>query len=304
MRYDIGPNEHVPAQSRRPTPLRNRRPVPPYLKGALALLAAVLILAACQGNTRFLTSSHAVGDSPKLIVRSENGRIAVNAAAEGVIRIEATIRRPSRIDIDTGRVGDAITITAESTGGAAAALTSSASPGVDMEITAPPGTTLDLETSNGPIHLTGVRVPGRARTTNGAIVLRDAAGDFELTTSNGAIEVEDYEGAATLRTSDGAVVVSAAKGVFDIETSNGNIDLSSELTPGSSSRLITSNGNVTVALDGDPSLHLDASTSNGRILSRIPLVPSISDEDRLVGVYGEGGTELLLRTTNGSITLE
>ena len=281
-----------------------RRPVPEQAIGLLALVAALLVLGACRGNTAFLTSDHAVGDSPILIVRSENGRILLNTGSAGNIHVEATIRRPTRFDFSTTRIGDHITITARATGGTASTFLSGQGPGADMELTVPAGTALDLETSNGLVQLTGVRVSGKARTSNGAIILKDAVGDFELTTSNGSIEVTDFDGTAMLRTSDGAVTITDAVGVFDVETSNGGIDFSGELAPGSASRFVTSNGGVAVALGGDPSLDLDASTSNGRVFSRLPLVPVVAEESRLVGTYGEGGTELLIRTSNGSITLE
>jgi DUF4097 and DUF4098 domain-containing protein YvlB len=50
---------------------------------------------------------------------------------------------------------------------------------------------------------------------------------------------------------------------------------------------------------------LDASTSNGSIDVDLPiLMTSDLDEQHIAGTIGGGGTEMFVKTSNGSITIE
>jgi hypothetical protein len=66
----------------------------------------------------------------------------------------------------------------------------------------------------------------------------------------------------------------------------------------------TSNGSVEVVLRGTPSLKLDGSTSNGSVTSDYPiLTTSVGDQHHLVGIIGDGESTLMVRTSNGSVTI-
>ena len=77
------------------------------------------------------------------------------------------------------------------------------------------------------------------------------------------------------------------------------------MTPGGSNELRTSNGSVNVKLEGTPSPKIDASTSNGRVTSDLPaMTASQQDKRHLVGAIGDGEADLLVRSSNGSISIE
>ena len=58
-------------------------------------------------------------------------------------------------------------------------------------------------------------------------------------------------------------------------------------------------------LSGTPSLEIDASTSNSKVTSTIPsLTRSQEKKNRLVGTIGAGEAGLLIRTSNGSVTIQ
>ncbi len=53
-----------------------------------------------------------------------------------------------------------------------------------------------------------------------------------------------------------------------------------------------------------PGVELDASTNNGKVKSDLPItISGETSDDRLVGSIGTGGRHLLIRTSNGSITI-
>lgn len=206
-----------------------------------------------------------VGDAPVLVINSENGRISVEAGADHQVTVEAQIKRPDDVDFDISQEGDTITITARAREDF---FSFHSSPGAEIDVTAPSNTQIDLRTSNGSIEVEGIKESGSIRTSNGKIVLNDVSGAFEARTSNGSIE---FEG---------------------------------ELTPGGNNELRTSNGSVSVELtDDSPSVRLDATTSNGKVDSKLPITTTSRDNNHISGTIGDGEAKLVVRTSNGSVTI-
>jgi hypothetical protein len=249
------------------------------------------------GPTETRDDSFSVGASPVLVVTSGNGSIDVETGPAGTIRVQATLRNAPRVQYEASEEGDTVTVEADVDSGARNA-------GADIIVTAPAETEVELETSNGRIELQGLEASGTLRTSNGRVVIEDVKGDFDVRTSNGPIEVTSMEGEGTLKTSNGSVTLDKVKGAFDVDNSNGNISFSGEMTPGGNNRLETSNGTVTVELQGTPSVNLDASTSRGEVTSELPIEASTTEEEHLVGVIGNGEAGLVIRASNGSVTIK
>ena len=269
---------------------------------ALAVAIAALLLTAtgCSiGPTEFRDDSFTVGVSPTVVVNSENGSIEINAGTDNEVRVEATLTDAPRVQYEISQDGDTITIDAKISKewwffGSAAA---------DIAITAPAGTYVEVDTSNGAVELHGMEGSGTLRTSNGKIVLKDVKGAYDGTTSNGAIEIGTMEGTCVISTSNGSVDLWDVKGEVEVESSNGEIWFSGEMTAGTRSRLVTSNGKVEVELFGTPSVSLDAKTSNGVVTCELVITATLTREDHLVGTIGAGEAELYIRTSNGDVTI-
>ena len=269
---------------------------------ALAVAIAALLLTAtgCSiGPTEFRDDSFTVGVSPTVVVNSENGSIEINAGTDNEVRVEATLTDAPRVQYEISQDGDTITIDAKISKewwffGSAAA---------DIAITAPAGTYVEVDTSNGAVELHGMEGAGTLRTSNGKIVLKDVKGAYDGTTSNGAIEIGTMEGTCVISTSNGSVDLWDVKGEVEVESSNGEIWFSGEMTAGSRSRLVTSNGKVEVELFGTPSVSLDAKTSNGVVTCELVITATLTREDHLVGTIGAGEADLYIRTSNGDVTI-
>ncbi|MDY6907551.1 MAG: DUF4097 family beta strand repeat-containing protein [Chloroflexota bacterium] len=263
-----------------------------------ALLCCALVAGACCGGAETRSDTFQVGESPALIVVSEHGNIRLAVGDYGTIQVQATLRNPTRVQYQAQQEGDTVRVTAQVTGGFAM------SAGCDLVITVPAATDVELTTENGSIEVSGLAATADLATSNGKIVLREVSGTLIGHTSNGAIEVTDLDGSANLKTSNGAITVKDARGSFGLETSNGSISFDGEMTAEGENRLETSNGSVTVKLQGTPSVELDATTANGQVTCALPIVASLSEEDHLVGTVGAGEAQLVIITTNGSITME
>lgn len=103
---------------------------------------------------------------------------------------------------------------------------------VQIIVTAPQGASIDVETSNGPIGVTGF------------------SGTLAARASNGPISLDDTTGSIRARASNGPISITGSSGEFDIETANGPISV----------RLAGRRW------DG----HLDARASNGPLTVRVP----------------------------------
>ena len=275
------------------------------IKSTLSLVAvtviAITLLAAAgctAGPTETRDHSFSVNGTATLVVNSDNGWIKVNTGTDDEVRIQATLRGIDRIDYEVSRDGNTITVLAEIDQGWFIS-----NVGVDITITAPVNTDVELETSNGAIELNGIEGTGTLRTSNGKLVLENMKGDFEGRTSNGKIEIDTFEGTAFLRTSNGGLDLQEVTGEVDAETSNGGISYSGDMIPGGDNRLITSNGNVDVELMGTPSIKLDASTNNGDVTSELPITATTTSDDHLVGTIGDGEADLYIESSNGDVTI-
>lgn len=163
---------------------------------------------------------------------------------------------------------------------------------------------VSMQTSNGEIRADGLNGEAELRTSNGAITVRDHTGTLRVRTSNGRVEVDRLDSVLIAESSNGAIRISngVLRGNGHVRTSNGAIELEAKLEPGASYEARTSNGRVTLTLV-EPDVALDLTTSNGSINLAAEVATSQVDGRRLVGRIGEGAARLLVRTSNGSISL-
>ena len=276
--------------------MRSIRLTLPFIVAVVMAIALLAATGCTAGATEARDDSFTVTGPVTLVVNNENGEIEVSTGPEDEVRVQATLRGVNAIDYEVSQDGNTITVDAEITGWWSSAE-------VDITITTPANTDVELETSNGMISLNDIEGTGTLKTSNGRIALDNVKGDFDVTTSNGRIEVDTMEGTALLRTSNGRLDLQGLTGEVDAQTSNGNIAFSGNMTAGGNNRLVTSNGNVAVELLGTPSVNLDASTSNGEVTSELTITATITSDEHLVGTIGDGEADLYIETSNGNVTI-
>ncbi len=160
---------------------------------------------------------------------------------------------------------------------------------VDFEIQVPEGVNLEsVETVNGEVGLSGLYAKASVGTTNGTVTVADAVGDFHASTTNGEIHADRVEGR------------------LEAETTNGDVRLAGlAFKDGISAE--TTNGSITLILAAVESLNasLIAETTNGHITLDFPVtLKNLSQsKHRVEARIGEGGPEISLHTTNGSIRI-
>jgi hypothetical protein len=177
---------------------------------------------------------------------------------------------------------------------------------VDYTIRLPSGVVLRrVESSNGPIKLSGVRVAGtELATSNGPVVVDGAPGsDLAVVSSNGGIDLSGVEGYVTATTSNGGITVEDCGGVAGLKTSNGPISAEISAVRGDVT-ISSSNGGIALRLTEDLNARVVATTSNGRVtVDDLPLRVSESTGTSVSGLLGDGGPTITVTTSNGGINL-
>jgi Putative adhesin len=182
----------------------------------------------------------------------------------------------------------------------------------------------NITSSNGAIKIEDIEGHSHLRTSNGGIHVMGLKGSLDAETSNGAVDISDVAGNAVIRTSNGSIHAEVKKGNFDAHTTNGSITARLLEADDRPVRLQSSNGHIEVTMDAAREVRAD--TSNSSITVRMPgsiganvrahtSNSSISSDfdvnvhsgsiskHSLEGTIGAGGPTLDLETTNGSIKL-
>ncbi len=180
---------------------------------------------------------------------------------------------------------------------------------------------LNIRTSGGGLSLKKVDGDIDARTSGGRINAEELSGTINLRTSGGGINVTLLRGDIILKTSGGSISVNGAYGALDANTSGGPIRLSdidarveartsgggitlSHIGENRGINLRTSGGGITVYLRESINANISARTSGGRVSTDFPItvVGSISGSS-IEGKIGDGGPDIVLRTSGGSIRI-
>jgi hypothetical protein len=282
--------------------------------GTLVFLAAGEIGGIGPVNrTAALDQTLPVAGTPTIALTNSNGAIAITRGEENVVAVHAIKRASSDVLLDTIHVdiaptGVRVTIRTTYDRPSWRHLLGGANRSVTYEIRLPARATIaPARTCNGAFDVTGISGPLDLHSSNGAIAVRNVDGDVTARTSNGKIAVSGGSGALTLAASNGPVEMQEMRaGVLDVQTSNGRIIFTGSLAAGSRNRLTTSNGSVTLTLPPDLAANVDLKTSNGTIGVGYPLTTQPDGEiarTSVRGTIGGGGSQLVVRTSNGSITL-
>ncbi len=275
----------------------------------LALLIAFAVLPGCVGvpgleSTEEFDRTVTVEPESGVVVINHNGGVNVNVQEGDTVAVSAVKRSvygqgelaKARIEVTEG---DPLRIETVHT-----AFNPQVS--VDYTIHLPPTVVLQrVESSNGPIDLSGVLVNGtELRTSNGPVRVDGApGGDIAAASSNGGIEVRGAEGYVTARTSNAPITVEGSGGIAELRTSNGPISAEIPAVRGDVT-VSSSNGAVTLRLAESLDARVVATTSNGRIAaSDLPLLLDESSGTRVSGTLGEGGPTITVTTSNGGIEL-
>ena len=169
----------------------------------------------------------AVGETPSLKIDSFAGNVIVRTGQSSVIRVAATKNARSKDDLDRIEVG-----VSERDGGLVIKTEKPLSiqnASVDLEITTPAGTRLDVDTGAGNVDLNDSTGEIDAHSGAGNINVRGAAGTARLDTGAGSIRYQGTpQGECRFETGAGSITLTLPADLnvqVDLETGTGEIDV-------------------------------------------------------------------------------
>ena len=156
-------------------------------------------------------------------------------------------------------------------------------------VTLPENTRLHVNTSDGHIHVDGVKAESR------------------LESGDGSVEALRFDGTLWAHTGDGHIKADGRFDRLDLSTGDGHIDLDVESGSKVTStwEIHTHDGSVRATIPSDLAADLDVDTGDGHIDSDIPVtVQGSLSRNRLRGTMNGGGPLFRIHTGDGSIHLQ
>jgi hypothetical protein len=277
---------------------RNTRGIWTFLIVAFVLmgLCVVVVIAAALGAITLpkldlgagtsgadrVERSFEVGASPSLTIKNFAGGVTVRAGQEGTIQVIATKKgwpksRRDQITIDMTQAGTGVAVETKLPGGLGTVY-------VDLDITTPAGTRLDLHTGSGGVDVEGI------------------TGDLVIDTGSGGVDLRDVPGAIRVTTGSGGIDVVAGGGPAVLKTGSGGIDY--EGTPQGECRFETGSGGIDLSLPATLNVAVDLSTGSGGIEVNYDVSGQVS-RNKVKGTIGTGDQgSIYAHTGSGSIDLK
>ena len=160
-------------------------------------------------------------------------------------------------------------------------------------------------TSGGSLDFGAIEGTVYGRTSGGSISVDRCTGSVDVNTSGGGITVGKVKGNVKANTSGGTIRIDEVQGSVAAATSGGSVSAAISEQPEQDCSLKTSGGSITVYLPENVNLNLDAATSGGSVSTDFPVtVKGVLSKRALKAKINEGGPELYLRTSGGSIYIK
>lgn len=259
---------------------------------ARPLIIALLIIALVIGwggiasgrfvgtNSSLPAQTFVVTSTPKLVVNATNGNVRIHAGNSENVVVSARERgfdfsNENNVPVKTEQSGNTIDV---STSGNYGSFPGSGR--VDLDITVPATSSLEIHTTSGGINLEGV---------NGEVTLATNSGDIKGINLNGTFTVNTGSGDVELRQT-------VLQGQSSFVTSSGDVDIQGGLDPQGNYQFQTGSGNVDLKLPDDAAFHLDASSSSGEIDNGF--------EHRPTGSNTPSSPSIKINTGSGDISIQ
>jgi hypothetical protein len=249
-----------------------------------------------------LEKTFATGQAPSLKVDSFAGSVTVRGGERDEIRVVATkvVKRKSdleRIQIDMLEGDDGLEIRIKRSPGLASAW-------VQLEITAPHETHVDVHTGSGSVDVGGFQNDVKVDSASGSLTISDVTGRIEADTASGSVTIVNANGPIDAHTNSGRMDVSRTAGLVRLSTHSGGIEYAG--TPEGDCSFETGSGGITLALPGELAMEIDLSTGSGSIdmdfdvqgrLTRTSVKGIIGsgEQGKIYAHTGSGGIEMIRR---------
>jgi hypothetical protein len=258
-----------------------------------------------------------VGEAPRLEIDNFAGSVTVRAGERGEMRLIAVKQGPpgtnlDRVQVEISERANGLLIRTRKP-------SSLSNASVQLEVTVPAGTQLDLHTGAGNTEVRGLRSDVKVDTGAGDVTIADMTGDLDADTGSGSMTINGVSGRIQADTGSGSVHINSVAGDLDAHTGSGSMEVreasgparldsgSGSLTyegdPEGDCRFETGSGSITLRLPADLDMEVDLETGSGTITTDFAVEGQIS-KDEVRGTIGRGDAgSIRAQTGTGSIQL-
>jgi len=269
-----------------------------------------LVLAACLATAIAETRKEyrfTVGPNANISVDTQYGAISVKPGATAEVVVTATAQS-DKTEVDSQQKGNRIDIASHLLAGA-----DPQSGRVDYELLIPPGSTLSLRSSTGPLSAENLQgdltfegtddaTVNVQNVSNGHVHVQTMRGPITLTdVSNGHVEISSISGAVALKSVTGPFVRA--------HSLSGKIFYDGDFGLGGDYRLTTHTGDIEAIVPANVSADFSAHSLLGKVKNELDLMPqhtrySMEEGRTFFGTVGKASSKVVLRSFSGKIRLK
>ena len=276
--------------------------------------AVTLVLATCLASAAFAETKaetrkeyrFTVGPNAIISVDTQYGAISVKPGSGNAVVVTATLKSEN-VEVDQQQTGNRIEIASHLLQGA-----DQQAGQVDYELLIPPGATLNLHSSSGPLSaerlqgdltLEGADAVVDVRNVQNCHVhVRTMGGPITLTdVTNGHVEIASISGDVHMKSVTGSLV--------QVVSGRGKIFYDGDFGSGGDYRFTTHTGDIEALVPADVSADFRAHSVLGRVQHDFPLQPKhsrfpVEAGRSFLGTSGKASSEVVLRSFSGKIRLK
>lgn len=273
----------------------------------LALTASLLLSAFSSAQNR-QTIRYPLNAGTSVSIVNAYGPVTVRTSSTNQLVVTAT-PHSSKVEIDQSKNDARVEIRSH--------ILQQASPAeaqVEYDVQLPPGVSLWVRSSDGPILVTGVRAAdvtcdgesARVEVSDGG------SGHVHVRTVSGEIVLTNLKDAHTeIESISGDIVVRGVSGRFvSVNTTKGKISYDGGFEGGGEYVFSTHSGGINVTMPGDASVEVSARSVMGTVEDSVHMQPAPhpsfapSQGKALAGVLNAGASSVRLRSMTGNITVK
>jgi len=300
--------------------------IPNWTRLATGVAVAALIFAVPALADYRLEKTMELAPGGVFDLSAHTGRISVRGTDRSNVRIVVTADRDDiedRFDLTFEELSDRVEVRLRKRGHWSRSWWTRTRDNLHFDVEVPRRTSLELDTSGGPISARDIEgtadvdtsggrieldnIGGRVRadTSGGSISANNLGSDAVLDTSGGSISVESVAGDVSADTSGGSIQIRGAAGRIEADTSGGSVTAYFEAGNGAGGSLSSSGGRVTAYVDPAVALDIEASSSGGGVRVDLPItVRGKISRNSIRGTLNGGGPLLSLHTSGGGASLK
>jgi DUF4097 and DUF4098 domain-containing protein YvlB len=232
------------------------------------------------------------------------GKVDVKTGVQGEVTVDLDVREPDDLEWNISQEANTITVKCR-------ALVhpfrwpryfASGGPRVDMIISIPKETDLDLEASLDHVTVTGIKGSVKVETSVARVSLESLEGTIDVTGKTSLIDLRSVNGTVKVDSTTGPVTLENVNGTVSVRNTTGPIKFNGSLSNGEN-WFKTITGTVDLVLAGTSDLTVEAYSRLGRVTCIPELADARYERGQYMGRIGSGTGKLIVETKTGSITI-